>query len=558
MKGTFIKDERKATGGWRADGRPRTATGGSRPDGRPSAEAHEPARTEQLRRVARSGGISLAGSVASSVLGFALVVLVSRGLGAAGAGVFSVVAAVVMTLTVAGRLGTDTALVRALARLRELGRDADVRTAVLAALLPLCVATTIFAAAMWWLAPVVAPLLFNGYRTDDAAQLLRVSSTLVPLGAGSWVALAATRSLGSVVPLTVIESIVKPAARCVFVSVALLAGAGVYGTTVAWALPMALGAALAAVSLRRVLRRVPAKGPIAKDSRRTWKELWVFAGPRGVASLFEIAGMHAGIVLTSALAGAEDAGVYNAVIRVALAGTLALQALRLAVAPRISRMLTSGDVAGVEHIHQASTTWVVLLSFPLYLVFAAWPGQVLALFGPEFRDGSVALTILACALLVNLATGNVATVLLMNGRSALTLAITAVSLGLGIALTVVLAPAYGVIGAAIAKATSVVFENLAVALAVWLDIGVRTSCRPVWQAAGLAVVCFGVPPLPLHAVGANGLTTAALMILAGSAAYLASCWRLRETFQLAAARSVVPGRLDRLFRRPAASERSGA
>lgn len=518
-----------------------------------AAERH----SEQLRGVARSGGISLAGSVANSVLGFALVVLVSRGLGAAGAGVFSVVAAVVMTLTVAGRLGTDTALVRALARLRELGRDADVRTAVLAALVPVCVATTVFAAGMWWLAPVVAPLLFNGVPTDEAAQLLRVSSTLVPLGTGSWVALAATRSLGSIVPLTVIESIVKPAARCVFVAVALLLGAGVYGATVAWALPMALGAALAAWSLRRALRRVPRTGPVPKDPPGTWRELWVFAGPRGIATVFEIAGMHAGIVLTSALAGAEDAGVYNAVIRVALAGTLALQALRLAVAPRMSRMLTNGDVAGVQHVHQASTTWIVLLSFPLYLVFAAWPDLVLAMFGPEFRGGAPALTVLACALLVNLATGNVATVLLMNGRSGLTLAITAVSLGLGIALTVLLAPLFGVLGAAIAKAVSVVFENLAVAVAVRLDLGVRTSCPPLWWAAGLALACFGLLPVPVHLLGGGGLTAAALTVLAGSAGYLVAVWRLRETFQLAALCAVVPGRLTRRFQRPSTAERSG-
>lgn len=513
---------------------------------------------EQLRRVARSGGISLAGSVASSLLGFLLVVLVSRGLGAAGAGVFSVVAAVVMTLTVAGRLGTDTALVRALARLRELGRDADVRTAVLAALVPVCVATTVFAAAMWWLAPVIAPMLFNGVATDDAAQLLRVSSTLVPLGAASYVALAATRSLGSIVPLTVIESIVKPATRCVFVAVALLAGAAVFGVTIAWALPMALGALLAAISLRRALRRVPTHGPVVKDVRGTWRELWVFAGPRGVASLFEIAGMHAGIVLTSALSGPEDAGVYNAVMRVALAGTLALQALRLAVAPRMSRMLTNGDVAGVEHVHQASTTWVVLLSFPLYLLFATWPGHVLALFGDEFRAGSVALTILACALLVNLATGNVATVLLMNGRSGLTLAITAVSLGLGIALTVALVPAYGVVGAAIAKATSVVFENLAVAITVRYDVGVRTSCRPLWLAVALAAGCFALPTLPLHLVGATSLPAALAVVAAGSAIYLVACWRLWHTFQLAAIRAVIPAWLTRRGQRPNPTERRPA
>jgi O-antigen/teichoic acid export membrane protein len=510
-----------------------------------TAEQH----TERLRGVARSGGISLVGAVASSVLGFVLVVIVSRGLGASGAGAFSVAIAASMTLTVVGRLGTDTALVRNLPRLRELGRDGDIYAAVTAALVPVCVVSSAFAAALWLLAPEIAPLVFGNQETAASAGLLRAAALVVPFGAAGFVALAVTRGLGGIVPMTLVESIAKPVVRCVFVAAALVAGASTMGTMSAWAAPAILGAALSYWAMRRSLRRVPSAPAVDPAGAR--RELWSFAAPRGAAALFEIAGMHAGVVLTSALAGTDKAGVFNAALRLALAGTLAMQALRLAVAPQISRMLTSGDTDSVEKVHHSSATWIVLLSFPLYLVFATWPSQVLSLFGPEFVQGAPALTVLALALLVNMGTGNVSTVLLMSGRSGLTLAITAGSLALGIVLTVTFTPWLGVLGAAVAKGTAVVFENLAVAVAVRRTVGVRTVNRPLLAAVAVSAACFVLPALALRAVpgiDAGSPLVAVLGTLAGTAVYAVIVWRLRSLFELAALSAVVPERMARLVR----------
>ncbi len=506
-----------------------------------------------LRGVARSGAVSTVGSLATSVLGFLVVVQVSRGLGAAGAGAFAVAVAIAMVLGIAGRLGTDTAMVRTVPRLRELGRQADIRIAVRTALVPVGVVTSVLAAVLCWVAPWVAPALFGDIPAEQSTALMRVAALTVPLGAACYVALQAISGLGTIVPLTVVESITKPAARCLFIAVALLAGAEVFGVTVAWALPMLLGAVMAGWVLRQKLRRLPLTGAAEPDPVATRREVWRFAGPRGVAAVFEVAGLHIGVVLLSALAGAAAAGVYSSVLRLALAGMLGLQALRLAVAPQISKMLTEGDIAGVEQVHRASTVWVALVSFPLFLVLLSWPSQVLTVFGPEFQAGTVALSVLAAALLLNVATGNVATVLLMSGRSAITLGVTIVSLGIGVLLTVLLGPLYGVLGAAIAKATSTVFENVAVAVAVRRKVGVRTLSRPLGLAVAAGVACYAVPAAVLHAVGAvgagtDGIPLAAGTVLVASVVYAVLVWRARNHYELSALAAVLPARFTRRLR----------
>ncbi|NUS73376.1 MAG: oligosaccharide flippase family protein [Corynebacteriales bacterium] len=483
----------------------------------------------EVAKIARSGGVSFAGAVIGALGGFALVVLVSRGLGASGAGVFSLLVAVFMTLTVAGRLGVDSALVRLLPRLRVQGRVQEITSTVIAALVPVTIAMTVGAAGLWVLADEVSHWLTE---THDNEQLLRIVAALLPLNTAGYVALAATRGLGSVRPLVLVENILKPCLRCALVGVALLWGSGVFGVTVAWAFASVLGTGIAGLALYRALRLIRAAEPPAtgnvENAGLAVRELWGFAVPRAGAQICEILGLHVGIVLAGLLGNTADAGVYNAVLRLVLAGTLALQALRIAIAPQLSRLVSSGEHEQAQLIHHASTTWVVLISWPAYVLMAAWPQQVLSLFGTQFDSGAGPLRILALAMLVNLATGNVGTVLLMSGRSGANALIAVGSLILQIGGALLLAPWLGVFAVVIAKAAAIVAENLIMENVVRTGEKLTTLCPSVWRAMGLAVLCFGVPACALQMAGVHSFAVACVSAVSAAAVYIGAIYRLRS------------------------------
>gem|GEM_PF-3474785 len=496
----------------------------------------------QLRRLARSGTLSFIGAMVSGVLGFVVIVLVSRVLGAFDAGVFALAVAVYMTLSVAGRLGCDTGLVRMLPPLRASTRPARIHAVVRAALVPVTVGLTVIAAAMWWLAPLVAPVLLPDTPSQQSAQLLRVVAALLPLGTASYVALAATRGLGSMKPFVAVENIVKPVARCAFVGIVLLLGAGVFGATVAWAVGTVIGVAVSAWSLRRALAKGTA-GATGIDSAqqegelKPWRELWSFSAPRGISSICEIVGLHIGVVLVSSLAGTAEAGIFNAALRLVLAGTLAMQALRLATAPQVSQLLNNAQAGQVQRLHHTSSGWVIALSWPLYLLMLIWPEHVLSMFGDDFTAGATSLVVLAGAMLVNLYTGNIVTLLLMSGGSGATLAVTIASLVVQVTLCAVLAPTLGALGAAIAKAVSVVGENLALTLLVRDKLGVRTISKPTLLASGLALLCFAVPAAILRIAGVSptggtGLALATAGVVLGTLAYGVGLWKCSSALQL--------------------------
>jgi O-antigen/teichoic acid export membrane protein len=157
----------------------------------------------------------------------------------------------------------------------------------------------------------------------------------------------------------------------------------------------------------------------------------------------------------------------------------------------------------------------------------------MGLFGPEYVAGDTALLILCGGMLVNLATGNVTTVLLMGGKSSWNLYNAAASLTLNVVLNLILTPAMGITGAAIAWAASLIFINVAPLVQVGLFLDMRPPFGPGFVLVALATAtCYGAFGLLLRYTLGMSVTTLALYVVAATALYAAALWRFREQLRL--------------------------
>lgn len=251
----------------------------------------------------------------------------------------------------------------------------------------------------------------------------------------------------------------------------------------AWLLPALAGTVAAWLALRRCRAGHGTTHPAVRGNV-PWRAFWSFSAPRAISSVFDISAVWVGVILLSALATGVDAGVYTAIGRVVTAGTLLQLAVRLAVAPQISRLLAVDQVAEARHLHRVSTCWIVLFSWPLFVLVAAFPGTVLSVFGPEFVRGAPALVVLCVASMVNVAVGNAQTVLLMSGRSSWHLAVTAAAFAVQLVVGLIAVPRWGVVGAAVSWGAAIVVENLSAALLIRLRLGFTTVDRGYTTALG--------------------------------------------------------------------------
>ena len=135
------------------------------------------------------------------------------------------------------------------------------------------------------------------------------------------------------------------------------------------------------------------------------------------------------------------------------------------------------------------------LAFPAYLTTMIFAPALLGAFGPGFESGATALVILGAAKLFAAACGPVDVVLLMAGRSALSLLDNGLALAANILLNLALVPRYGINGAAVAWAVSLFITNALPLAQVWRRPGLHPFGR-AWTTV-LCIALAGVAGVQL-------------------------------------------------------------
>ncbi|MER5428319.1 hypothetical protein [Streptomyces sp. NPDC002588] len=500
-----------------------------------AAEAAAPTRAPAaapsgVAAVARGGWWGMAGSAANAVFSFLLVGLVTRAVGADGAGAIFTGVALFTILGNTCKLGGDAGLIRFVPRDLALhgGRSAGVllRMAVLPA-----AAASVVAAAPLLLSPAAATALLPGLPPADAVALVRLFGLFLPVATVGMVLLGATRAYGTVLPFVGVEQIGKPVLRLLIALPVVWFLPGLLALASAWLLPTLAGSVAAWFALRRCRAARRPTPNAAPGGAVSWRTFWGFAAPRAVSSVFDISAVWIGVILLSALATAQEAGVYTAIGRVVTAGTLLQLAVRLAVAPEISRLLALREDTEAHVLHRVSTCWIVLFSWPLFVLVAVFPKTFLAPFGPEFVQGAPALVVLCAASMVNVAVGNAQTVLLMAGKSSWHLALTAVSFTVQLTVGALAVPAWGVLGAAASWGAAIVVENLAAALLIRLRLGFRTVDHGYLTAFGIGTLVTVVLAAARTRDGDTPSGLAVAMAL-GMCVFAISLWRYRTSLRV--------------------------
>jgi O-antigen/teichoic acid export membrane protein len=429
-------------------------------------------------------------------------------------------------------------------RLRALGRGSDVGRTLAVALVPVGLIGVAFAGAVYVLAPQLARVFFHGVRVADATAYIHVLAPFLPLGAAATVVLAATRGFGTMRPYVFLQNIVLPALRVVAVGAVVALGLGATAVAWGWCAPLTVALAGGLVVVARRLRRASASSAEPRDARVLASEFWRFVGPRGLAAILGITVTWIPVLLVGALRSTREAGIYAAASRLAIVGAYALQAVGMALAPQISALLARERVDRVELVYQLGTWWLMAFTWPLYLVLAVFAPVVMRMFGAQFVDGAVPLAILSLAMLVNLGTGNVNVVLLMSGRSMWNLINGVGSLVLNLGLNLLLIPPFGITGAAVAWAASIVCVNVAAAIEVHFLVGVRPFGRGYPFVAAGAVLSFGLVAGAVRYSLGPSIPALAAGVAAATCVYAALLWRYRAALRLDGLRTVVPERLS--------------
>jgi O-antigen/teichoic acid export membrane protein len=530
------------------------------PEAGPRAPAPAPGSADRagLAGVARGGVLNLGGAAVAAVCSVGLTAVVTRNFAKPAVGAFFVAMSLFLIVEAVASLGAYNGAIYFIARLRALKAERRIPAIMRAAIVPVVVSSLLGTAAMLVFAGSLSRLLLAGGASvgvspDDVARALRALAAALPFAALSDTLLGAARGYRDMRPTVLVDRIGRSSLQVLGVLAAAFVGSAALLAPL-WALPYVPASIAAYFWLRAIVRRQrkrlkladsanPSSAPSAEDpadnrhGRPNAKGFWSFTAPRSLATIAQIVIQRLDIVLVGIMKGPVAAAIYTAATRFLVAGQLGNSALANAAQPQLTHLFTVRDRRGANAVYQVTTAWLILLTWPIYLLAVIFGPSVLSIFGHSYRAGSTVMVILGLTMLVAAACGQVDVVLITTGRSTWSLMNGLLAMLVNIGVDLVLIPRLGITGAAVGWSAAILVSNLVPLVQVAVAAQVHPFGRGTAIAILLTTASFAVIPLGLRAVAGHAPWVPLAGIGAGCVVMAIGLWRLREHLHLA----VMPG-----------------
>ena len=420
----------------------------------------------------RNALVAFSVRIASAAILFLSQVALARWMGADQFGIYVYAWTLVLVLGGISTAGLNVGAIRIVSELRERGAHDALRGFLLGSRVAVALVGTtltgIVAALVWKLA---APLAGSPWLTVSIILLAVPAYALTDLQDGIC------RGCGRIASALLAPYIIRPLlilggigalhAAGYPLDATLAALAAVAATWIAWALQSLIVA--------RELRHVAPSGPRVYLGR-SWTRT---TAPLLLMGAFDLAMQNIDVIAISNLLAPTDAGIYFAGAKTMALILFVHYAVGSSMASRFAAISTRGDSDALRMAVRDAVRWTFWPSLAMAAVMLALGRPLLALFGPQFVAGYPVMCILAVAILARAAIGPAESLLNMTGgqsdcaRSLMIAALT------NLVLNMVLTPAFGIVGAAVAVSTAMTLGALlnwrAARRNLGLDIGIWAS-----------------------------------------------------------------------------------
>ena len=412
----------------------------------------------------RMSVIAFAIRIVSAAIAFISQVFLARWMGSFEYGIFVLVW---VTMVIAGNvscLGFHTSVIRFIPEYREKGMLAELRGILIASRLFVLLASTAIAALGALAVVLLAPHIESYYVVPFVLgfvclPMIALSDLLQGLSrANSWAVFALSPTY-----------LVRPVLILVLMAAALMAG---YRPDAETALIVAILATYATTiwQFAGVTGRIDRRMPVGPRTVH-FREWFAVSLPIFLVESFFFLLTNADVLMVGFFMQPDDVAIYFATVKTLALVHFVYFAVKAGVAQRYAAY-THGDTGKLAAFARDTVAWTFWPSLAMAAVVLLLGEPMLTLFGPGFDAGYPLLFLLVIGVVARSAVGPAESLLTMTGNQNVCAFVYAVTLALNIALSVMLIPAFGLWGAAIATTASMAFEAVALSFTVWRRLGI--------------------------------------------------------------------------------------
>jgi O-antigen/teichoic acid export membrane protein len=408
------------------------------------------------RKQIRGSGLFLSGYGVSSGLKFAAELIVVRYLSTGQYGAWTYALAAVTFLKGITTFGLNRAITRYLPQHLERGELRDFHGVLAFVLGSLALLGAAVVGIFYAFPDMVSGLA--GVSEEAPIRIMFILILMVPLETLDNVLLGVSAAFNDSRTIFVRRFLLHPGLRVAVAIVLVVVHGDVIMLAVGYVLAGCIGMSYYALGVLRVMRREGLlRMELVAGMRLPIRRVLSYTAQAMAADWGMVFMATSGPLLLGYLADMSTVALYQVVVPIAAMNILVSRSFAMLYEPSAARLIARGDAGGLSGLYWRSAVWVTVLTFPLFaLSFTAAGPLIHVLYGERYLAAGSVLSLLALGQFLDCAAGFNAQTLRVAGKVRLLIAANAASVASNIAVSIVLIPSMGAVGAGVGTAVGYV------------------------------------------------------------------------------------------------------
>ncbi len=424
-----------------------------------------------LKEVLSGSAITFVLKMTGMLLGYIVVLIISRKYGADGMGIYSLIVSIITFFVMMSVVGMNFSILRYVGQFNKHSEKQKLKLLFSHAVEIVVPLSMVLSVMLYLFSDFIATYVFHN---SEYRQALVIASFIIPFAALSNIGIVYIRGLKNLKVSEYLGSVNRP-----IINILLLLVLSLYISDKM--LPLyTLGIAIMGTSILSLYFIVTKIRSIKIESKEIFqkKELLSTSLPLMVTSLAGFVMSNVALFFLETFSTTDQVGIFSVALKVALLISLALTVVNTISAPKFAELYWSEQYEALQKIMSQSSKLIFVFSFFPALLIMIFSTQIMSIFGSEFSSGGLALTLLVIGQVVNAATGSVGIFLNMTGHQVVLKNIVLVTLIINVLLNYILIPLYGIEGAAVTSMLSALFSNVYAAYYVRRKLNYTTFYIP--------------------------------------------------------------------------------
>jgi O-antigen/teichoic acid export membrane protein len=425
-----------------------------------------------LKELLSGSALTFVIKITGMLIGYVVVLLVSRKYGAEGTGIYSLTTSILNSLAILGGLGLNISVLRYVGQFNKTENGFANMKKLYNYILQLALPFSIFIGlGLFFMADKIA---LDILENPTYIPALKVGSVALPFFTLNLINVEFIRGLKLLKVSEYLRSINTPLIVVIIMIFSVLSY-GVLDAVYAMVGGIIVSFFLSMVYIGKYFKNHNAKGIKADFSK---KELVKTSMPMMTIAVASFVMANGGVFFLEMYSTTDQVGIFNVCLRLAQLVSLVLVVVNTIAAPKFAELYWAGKREELQKVINQSSKIIFFVSLMISVVLIFTSNLALGLFGQEFTSGNFALVILIFAQMINAMTGSVGVFLNMSGHQKILRNIILVSASLVVMGYILIVPHYGIFGAALVGLLGSLLLNISAAIYVYRTLGIITFYQP--------------------------------------------------------------------------------